>query len=109
MIINTMKPMDVISIKLSSGEEIVGLFVEKTNDYIKIRKPLALSITQNGPALTPYFMTGDVMGDAKEVAFNANLVTAMIKTYKPFADAYTQSTTGLDLSSPTVRNSGLVI
>lgn len=105
MIINVIKSMDVVSIKLTSGEELVGMFVEKTANYIKLRKPLALTATQTGPALAPYFMTGDVMGDASEVEFNANTVVSMIKTFKPFADAYTQSTTGLDMSSP----KGLII
>lgn len=105
MIINVVKPMDVVSLKLSSSEEVVGLFVEKTSTGIKIRKPLSLSMTQNGPALAPYFITGDVLGDAVEVEFNLPTVVAMIKTYKPFADVYTQSTTGLDLSN----KSGLII
>lgn len=107
MIINIIKSMDVVSLKLTSSEEIVGMFVEKTSTGIKLRKPLALAMSQNGPALTPYFITGDVMNEASEMEFNSNTVVAMIKTYKPYADAYTQSTTGLDLSNKS--KSGLII
>lgn len=106
MIINVIKSMDVVSIKLTSGEELVGLFVEKNANHIKLRKPLALTATQTGPGLAPYFMTGDVMNEASEVEFNISTVVAMIKTFKPFAEAYTKSTTGLDLSSN--AKSGLV-
>lgn len=107
MIVNVIKPMDVVTIKLISSEEVVGMFVEKNSTSYKLRKPLSLSMTQNGPALSPYFITGDVMNEASEVEFNASSVVAMIKTYKPFADVYTQSTTGLDLSNKS--KTGLII
>jgi hypothetical protein len=82
---------DIVSVKLTSGEEIVGGFVE-FDDNLVIRKPLALAMTQQGPSLQPYFMTGDTIHDVKEVEFNKNLVVSMIKTHSPFADAYTQAT-----------------
>ena len=107
MIVTVIKPMDVVTIKLSSSEEIVGMFVEKNSTSLKLRKPLSLSMTQNGPALSPYFITGDVMNEASEVEFNISTVVAMIKTYKPYADAYTQSTTGLDLSNKS--KTGLIL
>lgn len=92
--------MDVVSLKLTSGEEVVGMLAERTDRYIKLRKPLQMAMSPNGPALMPYFASGDVMTDASEVEFNTNTVVALIKTYKPFADAYTKATTGLDLTSP---------
>ena len=35
MIITVIKPMDVVSLKLASSEEIVGMFIEKTATGIK--------------------------------------------------------------------------
>ena len=99
MLVNTIKLMDVVSIKLTSSEEVVGLLLEKTEKTIKLRKPLALALTQQGPSLTPYFMTSDVMTENTEIEFNVDTVVAMIKTQSDFANAYTQATSGISMSS----------
>lgn len=99
MIINPLKTMDVVTLKLSSSEEVIGLFLEKNEKTIKLRKPLALSMTQNGPALAPYFITCNVLEDQTEIEFNRDCVVSMGKTFKPFADIYTQSTSGITLNN----------
>lgn len=99
MLLNTIKLMDVVSIKLTSSEEVVGLLIEKNDKSIKLRKPLALGLTQQGPSLTPYFITSDVMKENTEIEFNINTVVAMIKTQKDFANAYTEATSGITMGS----------
>jgi hypothetical protein len=99
MLINTIKYMDVVTIKLSSSEEIIGLFVEKNDKFVKLRKPLLVTMTQNGPALIPYLMSGNIMEDLNEVEFNKDLIATMVKTYKPFADVYVENTTGITLNT----------
>lgn len=101
MLINPIKSMDVVSIKLTTGEEIVGAFLEKNEKIVKLRKPLALVMTQQGPSLAPFFMTGDIMNESVEVEFNANAVVAMIRPHKQFSDVYTQATSGLTTAAPT--------
>lgn len=95
--------MDVVTLKLSSSEEVIGMLIEKTDLNIKLRKPLALSMTQNGPALAPYFITCNVIEDHPEVEFSRNCVVAMGKTFKPFADIYTQSTSGITLNTGNIK------
>lgn len=99
MLLNTIKSMDVVSIKLTSGEEVIGSFLEKNEKTLKLRKPLALALTQQGPSFAPYFMTSDVMTENTEIEFNVNTVVSMIKTHKDFANVYTQATSGIDMSS----------
>lgn len=99
MLLNNIKLMDVVSIKLTSSEEVVGLLLEKTDKTIKLRKPLALGLTQQGPSLTPYFITSDVMKENTEIEFNTNTVVAMIKTQSEFANAYTQATSGISINT----------
>lgn len=99
MLLNNIKPMDVVSIKLTSSEEVVGILLEKNDKTIKLRKPLALGLTQQGPSLTPFFLTSDVMKENTEIEFNANTVMAMIKTQSDFANAYTQATSGITINS----------
>ena len=99
MIIDVTKKDDVVVIKLSSGEEIIGRYQEEDSDTIGLSKPLAMAMTQNGPAMTPYFACADVMDLKKAVKFNKSLVVAMTKPHKNFNDAYMQATTGIDTSA----------
>ena len=99
MIIDVRKQGDIVALKLTSGEEVVGSFQEDANNIIKLRKPLAMAMTQQGPALAPYFATADIM-ETPEVAFNKDNVVAMMKVHKPFADAYIEATTGLATAAP---------
>jgi hypothetical protein len=98
MIVNKTNVMEVVAIKLTSGEEIVGSFLEENSNTIKLRKPLALAMTQQGPALAPFFMTGDINKDSMEIEFNKNTVIAMTKPHKQFKDVYTQSTSGITIA-----------
>ena len=99
MIIDINKKGDVIALKLTSGEEIIGVWQEHNNGQIRMRKPLAMVMTEKGPAMAPYFATADVMTDTPEISFNENLVVAKAKAHKPFKDAYMQATTGIDTSA----------
>lgn len=100
MLSTNFKTSDVVSVKLTSGEELVGYFVDITNSILRLRKPLSLTVTQQGnPSLAPYFITSDVMNIAAEVEFNKSNVVAIVKTKKDFADSYTQATSGLDMSA----------
>lgn len=93
-----MKPGDIVTIKITSGEEIIGSFISQDDKGIKLRKPLMMAMTQNGPGLMPYFMSSDTMSEASEVTFNSALVVAMAKVHKPFADAYTESTSSISVA-----------
>lgn len=99
MLASNFKASDVVSVKLTSGEELVGYFVDATNSVLRLRKPLSLTVTQQGnPSLAPYFITSDVMNlSQSEIEFNKSNVVAIVKTKKDFADSYMQATSGLTL------------
>ena len=95
MIIQTpYKVKDVVSIKLSSGEEMVTRLEEEHTDYIVIHKPLMLVAGQNGPGLAPFMFT--VAIDSK-FKIRLNNIICVVKTAKDAADMYTEATTGLKL------------
>lgn len=99
MLASKFKKSDVVSVKLTSGEELVGYFVDNTNSVLRLRKPLSLTVTQQGsPSLAPYFITSDVMSIASEVEFNKSNVAAVVKTKEDFANSYIQATSGLHMS-----------
>ena len=93
MLIDTpYKTGDVVSLKLSSGEEIIGALEEENAKAFVLKKPLMVAATQQGLGLAPFMFT--VSPDSK-VPVNANSVLCVVKTDKDMASQYIQSTTGL--------------
>jgi len=83
---------DVVTLKLTSGEELVGKLVEEKADAYKIKTPLTLVMSPQGVGLQQYMFT--VEAD-KAHLFPKSSVTIISKTMKQFADAYQQQTSGL--------------
>jgi hypothetical protein len=93
MIIQTpYKVGDVVSIKLSSGEEMVATLESETKEHVILRKPLMLVAGQQGAGLAPFMFTVDQ--DARYTV-KLNNIICIVKTAKDAASTYTQSTTGL--------------
>ncbi len=85
-------PGEVITLKLTSGEELVAKLVEETNEYFKLSKPMVIGMGPKGPGLMPYLFT--VYPD-KEVKLNKGTVTLTEATDTEFAKQFIQSTTGI--------------
>jgi len=83
---------DVVSIKLSSGEELVGKLVEEGPEVVTLAKPLMLSMTQKGMGLAPYMFT---VNPESTIKFNDKNIITIVKTMDTMAKQYIQSTTGL--------------
>lgn len=86
---------EVVTLKLTSGEELVARLVEDAITYYKIEKPLVLGHTPQGPGLMPYLFT---VSPDKEVKLLKTAVTVAEATDKQFADQYLQSTTGISMA-----------
>jgi hypothetical protein len=86
---------EVVTIKLTSGEELVAKLVEETPVHYKLNKPMVLTMNQNGLGMAPYLFT--VSAD-KEVKLSKGTVTIIEATEKQFADSYIQGTTGIKLA-----------
>ena len=84
---------DVVSIKLSSGEELVGKLIEEGPEVVTIAKPLMLAQTAKGMGLAPYMFTVDP--EKAQLRFNHTNIITMTKTMETMAKQYIQSTTGL--------------
>lgn len=92
------KEGDVVSIKLSNGEEIIAQFVGRDDKNITLDRPVVLQMGPKGsPALMPYFMT--VAPDAtKNIQLNAAMVVMMAATDKPLADQYSAAMSGIQVA-----------
>lgn len=86
------KVNDVVSIKLSSGEELVGKLVDENPETVTLSKPLMLSMTQKGMGLAPYMFT---VNPETNITFNEKNIITLTKTMETMAKQYIQSTTGL--------------
>lgn len=83
---------DVITLKLSSGEEIIAKFVSEDITSIVVEQALMLAMSQKGIGMAPYVMTVDP--DTK-LNFNKNLVIVTASSDKEIANQYIYQTTGI--------------
>jgi hypothetical protein len=85
---------EVITFKLTSGEEIVAKLVEDGPVYYKLSRPMVIGMGQQGPGLMPYLFT---VHPDKDVRLNKSVVAMAEATDKQFADQFIQSTTGIKM------------
>jgi len=83
---------DTVSLKLLSGEEVIGKYVSEDMMEIVLSKPVMLAMSKNGPAMAPVMMTVD---PDKDYAINKNAVMFKGLTDKNIADQYIFQTTGI--------------
>ena len=93
MIIKTFRNGDIITMKLVTGEEIITKFVESSDSSYKVNKPLVLSITQQGVAMTPFLFTAELNG---EIDIPKHVIVAIASTDKSTSGQYIKGTTGIE-------------
>jgi hypothetical protein len=86
------KEGDTVSMKLTSGEEVVARLEKESADTITIYKPLMVAATQQGLGLAPFMFTTNP--EAK-FTINLNNVYCVVKTEEDMAKQYIQSTSGI--------------
>lgn len=107
--LKTLKSNDVVTIKLVSGEEVIGYYVGEDAEGVTLRKPVVPVPTGQGSVgLAPFIMSSDYLqGGNPEIKFNKTTVITTVRTHKQFSDAYTQQVSGIDLS-PSSKLPGLI-
>ena len=86
---------EVITIKLTSGEELIAKLVEDNPLRCKLNRPMVLSAGQQGIGMVPYLFT---VHPDKDVSLNKATITMIEPTAKEFSDAYLQNTPGIKLA-----------
>jgi hypothetical protein len=99
----THKANDVVTVKLVSGEEVIGYYVQEDAEGVTLRKPVVPVPTgQSSMGLAPFIMSSDYLtGGNPEIRFNKPTVISVVSTSKQFKDAYTQQVSGINLSPAT--------
>jgi hypothetical protein len=88
-------PGEVVTLKLTNGEELIGRLIEENTNGIKISRPMALSVSPQGIGMMPFLFT---VNPEKEITINYSSIVVYTGTDKQFADQYLQSTTGIKLA-----------
>jgi hypothetical protein len=88
-------PGEVITLKLTSGEELVAKLVDDQVMHYKLAHPMVIAMSPKGPALMPYLFTVD---PSKEVKISKSAVVVTEATDKMFADQFIQQTTGIAMA-----------
>ena len=88
---------DVVTIKLTSGEELVGKFEADDDKAIKINKPLTLVASEKGIGLQQFLFTADMN---RSYRIKQSAISLIHITRKEFADAYTSQTSNIMPAPP---------
>jgi len=87
------KQGDVVSLKLINSDELIAEFESETDDTIKIRRPLALTMAQGGLGMMPWML----LGSDEFITLSKTHVMAVSASKADAASQYTQGTTGIAL------------
>jgi len=96
LVVSNFKKGDIVTVKLSTGEEIVARFESFNMDELKVVKPTVLTLNpQNGQAMLIAWLMSIDAHNSEPVSIKGNQIVATARTIKSLADSYTQSTTGI--------------
>jgi hypothetical protein len=85
---------EVITFKLTSGEELVAKLIEDGPVYYKLSHPQVIGMGPSGPGLMPYLFT---VNPDKEVKLAKSTVTVAEATDQQFAKQFLESTSKIKL------------
>lgn len=85
---------EVITLKLTSGEELVARLEEETDAYYKLSHPQVIGQGPQGPGLMPYLFT---VSPERDVRLLKNTVTVAEPTDEIFAKQFLEATSKIQL------------
>lgn len=92
MLIDIIKIGDVVTLKTTTGDELIASYRGEDQHHYKVSKIRALGHGDNGFILMPYLFSVNL---DEQIKLNKNLVIAIVRTDKLFADNYTTQTSSL--------------
>lgn len=88
-------PGEVVTLKIVTGEELIGKLTDITDEYYMIHRPLVLVMSQQGLGLQQWTFTASV---DKAFKINKDKVIMIAETVKEMQTQYIEGTTGLKLA-----------
>jgi hypothetical protein len=94
---NNYKKNDIVTIKLISGEELLGKFVEESKDEFTVKSPSVLGAdAKGGMGLFPWIISAK--NDTVPIKHSTIATTA--ETSKEIADNFTKATSEIQIVTP---------
>jgi hypothetical protein len=93
---------DIVTIKLMSGEEVIGKYVKSDDVSITLDRPLMLAMSQKGVGMVPVLMT---VNPDSTLKFNKLTVIVQAHSDEEIGKQYVYQTTGIQ----PVTNSKIVL
>lgn len=92
----SVKPNDIVTIKLVSGEEVLAKLSNITSTTYEVSKPFTLvnSGTQAGVVIMPYIMSAE---ENSIIPINMTVVAAITKAASTFISEYTRLTSKIQM------------
>ena len=87
-----LKPNQVYSFKLNSGEELIAKVLLAGGDFIHIEEPVSIAHSPQGMGLVPSVFTSDPKG---EFRLNTNSISIFAETEDAVKMKYLEATTGI--------------
>lgn len=87
---------EVVTFKLTSGEEVIGKVVAIHEDALELAEPLSVAPNPQGMGLIPSMFTAE---QDKNVMLNTNTVTMYCETADQIRMKYIEATTGIATTS----------
>jgi hypothetical protein len=85
---------DIVSIKLSNGEEIIARMEEDAADYVRLSKPKSVTLGAQGLGMIPFMF----LADDDTISIKQQHILVIAPSKKDAADQYLQGTTGIALA-----------
>lgn len=89
---------EIFTVKLTSGEELIGRIVEQTDDTIELTEPVSVAPGPQGMGLVPSLFTSE---RGKNVIVNRGAITMYCTTDESIQAKYIEATTGI--TTPTKK------
>ena len=85
----------IYTLKLNSGEELVAKVLKSDFGTLQVSHPLSMAMSQQGIQMVPSLFSADL----KKVDINTASIAMSTEARDDVVKAYTEATTGLDLST----------
>ena len=85
----------IYTLKLNSGEELVAKVLNSQFGTLQVSHPLSMAMSQQGIQMVPSLFSADL----KKVDINTASIAMSTEAREDVVKAYTEATTGLDLST----------
>ena len=94
--IKMMEQNEIVTIKLTSGEEVISKVLEVNDDYLILGEPVSVAPGPQGIGLMPSMFTAE---KDKSVVLNTRAITMWCETADPVRIKYIEATTGITTAS----------